>query len=160
MPCAISPSVLPSRHLPKATLGRSIVVDTSRSRSVLNRRGQALSEYALLVAVVGMGLVVILGLFGRATKQVWQNSESKFADEPGLASGGGGQSPYTGGGGGASGGSLASGGSPASGDVHPTPPTPPQNDPSDSTGSASADSLGSAPDSPPVVPQDIAQGAH
>ena len=132
-------------------------MDTSRSRSVLNRRGQALSEYALLVAVVGMGLVVILGLFGRATKQVWQNSESKFADEPGLASGGSASSPYTGGGGAASGGSSASGGSPVSGDVQPTPP---QNDPSDSTGSASADSLGSAPDTPPNVPQDMAQGAH
>jgi len=143
--------------LPKATLGRSIVVDTSRSRSVSNRRGQALSEYAMLVAVVGMGLVVILGLFGRATKQVWQNSESKFADAPGVASGGSGPSPYTGGGGTASGGSSASGGSPASGVV---PPTPPQNDPSDSTNSASADSLGSAPDSTPGVPQDIAQGVH
>jgi Flp pilus assembly pilin Flp len=130
-------------------------VDTSRSRSVLNRRGQALSEYALLVAVVGMGLVVILGLFGRATKQVWQNSESKFADEPGLASGGGSPAPYTGGGGGSSGGGAVSGA------VQHTPPsTPPKNDPSDSTGSASADSLGSSPGVPPVVPQDIAQGAH
>lgn len=135
-------------------------MDTSRSRSVSNRRGQALSEYAMLVAVVGMGLVVILGLFGRATKQVWQNSESKFADAPGVASGGSGPSPYTGGGGTASGGSSASSGSPASGDVQPAPPPPPQNDPSDSTNSASADSLGSAPDSPPDVPQDIAQGVH
>ena len=131
-------------------------MDTSRSSPVLNRRGQALSEYAMLVAVVGMGLVVILGLFGRATKQVWQNSESKFADEPALASGGGHPAPYTGGGGGTS-----SGGSTASGAVqHTPPPTRPKNDPSDSTGSAAADSLGSSPDAPPAVPQDIAQGAH
>jgi Flp pilus assembly pilin Flp len=120
-------------------------VDTSRSRPVSNRRGQALSEYALLVAVVGMGLVVILGMFGRATKQVWQNSESKFADQPAVASGGGG---------------TASGGSAASGDVHHTPPAPPKNDPPDSTGSSSADSLGSSPGTPPDVPHDIAQGSH
>ena len=126
-------------------------MDTSRSRPVLNRRGQALSEYALLVAVVGMGLVVILGLFGRATKQVWQNSESKFADEPAVASGGGSGAPYAGGGG------TSSGGSSVSGAVHHTPPSsPPKNDPSDSTGSASADSLGSSPD----IPQDMPQGSH
>lgn len=130
-------------------------MDTSRCRPVLNRRGQALSEYALLVAVVGMGLVVILGLFGRATKQVWQNSESKFADEPGLASGGGSSAPYAGGGG------SSSGGGAVSGDVHHTPPSkPPKNDSSDSAGSASADSLGSSPDAPPDVPPYISQGSR
>jgi Flp pilus assembly pilin Flp len=125
-------------------------VDTSRSRSVSNRRGQALSEYAMLVAVVGMGLVVILGLFGRATKQVWQNSESKFADEPALASGGRGPAPYTGGG-------AASGGGAGSGIVRHTPPGPPKKDPPDSTNdSAPADSLGSSPD----TAQDIATGSR
>jgi hypothetical protein len=132
---------LSSRRLPQAPFLRSIVVDTSRSRSTLNRRGQALSEYAMLVAMVGMGLVVILGLFGRATKHVWQQSESKFADEPSVASGG--PSPAPTGGGGGSG----------SGSVHPTPPPssspppPPKQDPSDSS-SAAADSLGGAPDNP------------
>jgi cytoskeletal protein RodZ len=114
------------------------VVDTNRSRSTLNRRGQALSEYAMLVAMVGMGLVVILGLFGRVTKQAWQKSESKFADEPSVAAT---PSPAPYGGGGA-----------ASGSVQPTPPPPstpappPKKDSSDS--SSAADSLGAPPDNP------------
>jgi cytoskeletal protein RodZ len=114
------------------------LVDTNRSRSTLNRRGQALSEYAMLVAMVGMGLVVILGLFGRATKQAWQRSESKFADEPSAAAA---TSPAPSGGGGA-----------GSGSVQPTPPPPstpappPKKDSSDS--SSAADSLGAPPDNP------------
>ena len=74
-------------------------MNAAGSRSVSNRRGQALSEYAMLVALVGMGLVVILGLFGRATKHAWQQSESKFADEPTAAAGGAGAAPVGGGGG-------------------------------------------------------------
>jgi hypothetical protein len=115
----------------------------------------------MLVAVVGMGLVVILGLFGRATKHVWQNSESKFADAPGAASGGAGPTPYTGGGA-ASGRGGAPGGGVASGDVQPTPPVPPKKDPADSTSDpTSADSLGGSPQDPlPDPPQDIATGSH
>lgn len=131
-------------------------MDASRSRPVSNRRGQALSEYAMLVAIVGMGLVVILGLFGRATKQVWQNNERKFADEPAPVSGGTGGAPYTGGGGSA--GASSGGGVASSGGRPHAPPPPPKNDAADST-SASADSVGSSPDTPPDIPQDVAQGS-
>jgi len=129
-------------------------VDTSRSRPVLDRRGQALSEYAMLVAVVGMGLVVILGLFGRATKHVWQSSETQFADAPGAGAGGPGRTPYTGGG-------TASRGGAVSGDVQHTPPAPPKKDPADSTSNpASADSLGASPDTPPDPSQNIPTGSR
>ena len=110
-------------------------MDTIGSRSVSNRRGQALAEYAMLVAIVGMGLVVILGIFGRATKQAWQRSESSFSQAAPPASGGGGS---------VADGSSSGGGS-ASGAVRHEPPTPPKNkSAADSTGgSGSADSLGS-----------------
>ena len=115
---------------------------TSRSRSTLNRRGQALSEYAILVAIVGMSLVVILGLFGRATKQLWQSNERKFADDPTVASTAPSPAPSP----------SPSGGGAASGSVQPTPPPsdppPPPKQESGDSGSASADSLGAAPDNP------------
>lgn len=118
------------------------MVDTSRSRSTLNRRGQALSEYAVLVAMVGMGLVIILGLFGRATKNAWQRSETQFANgDPSSASA---PSPAP----------AGSGGGTVSGSVQPTPPPlssapapPPKQDSSDSS-SAAADSLGASPGNP------------
>jgi len=127
-------------------------VDTSRSRSVLNRRGQALSEYAMLVAVVGMGLVVILGLFGRATKHAWQRSETQFADAPGAVASGAGPTPYTGGG-------TASRGGAVSGDVQHTPPAPPKKGAADSASDpASADSLGASQDPPPGPSQNPPTG--
>lgn len=117
---------------------------TNRRRATLNQRGQALSEYAMLVAMVGMGLVVILGLFGRATKHVWQSNESQFANgDPSVASA---PSPAPGGGSGI-----------VSGSVHPTPSpstapaSPPKRDSSDSS-SAAADSLGVSPNDPTGLP--------
>ena len=115
-------------------------MDITGSRSGLNRRGQALSEYAMLVAIVGMGLVVILGLFGRATKQTWQKTETQFAQEP-VAYGGGG-----GGGGGPHNGGVAAG------DVQDTPPAPPKKDPADSSSaSESPDSTGAQSDTTRIV---------
>jgi Flp pilus assembly pilin Flp len=118
-------------------------VDTSRKRPGLNRRGQSLAEYATLVALVGVGLVVILGLFGRATKQAWDQSASKFSDQPAVAS--------TGGGGGGSGGPWSGGGA-VTAPSHGGGPSrgvrhlgngPPPKDPADSTtGSESPDSTG------------------
>jgi hypothetical protein len=101
----------------------------------------------MLVAIVGMGLVVILGLFGQATKRVWQRSESKFADEPSVAT----TAPSP-----APGPSPSGGGVSGSAQHTPPPPsdpaTPPKKDSSDSSSSA-ADSLGAAPDNPTgVVP--------
>jgi Flp pilus assembly pilin Flp len=60
------------------------------SRPVRNRRGQALSEYAILVALVGMGLVAILGLFSRATRNVLQQNSNQLSEVHGTAFGGGG----------------------------------------------------------------------
>jgi len=115
-------------------------VHRSRSRSVLNRRGQALSEYAVLVAIVGMGMVVIIGLFGQATKQVWQQSESKFANDSPAASTAPSQAP---------GPAPSGGGGAASGSVQPTPPPSapppgkPKRDSSDSSSSAGGSPGGS-----------------
>ena len=137
----LAPRSRPTRACHRLPLGWSIVVDPTGSRSVSNRRGQALSEYAMLVAIVGMGLVVVLGLFGRATKHAWQKSESNFAEASPPASGGGG-AVYGGGG-------SSSGGGSASGAVRHEPSTPPKKkSPADSTAdSGSADSLGTSPDS-------------
>jgi hypothetical protein len=99
----------------------------------------------MLVAIVGMGLVVILGLFGRATKQAWQHSENTFAQEP-VAYGGGG-------GGGGSWSGSGSGGKPyhggIAGDVQHTPPAPPPKNSPDS--SSSADSTGAQPDTTQII---------
>jgi Flp pilus assembly pilin Flp len=116
-------------------------VDSTGRRSRPNQHGQALSEYAMLVAIVGMGLVVILGLFGRATKQAWQHSENTFAQEP-VAYGGGG-----GGGGGGSSGRPYSGG--VAGDVQHTPHAPPPNNSPDSN--STADSTGAQPDTTQII---------
>jgi len=118
-------------------------VDTTGRRARLNQHGQALSEYAMLVAIVGMGLVVILGLFGRATKQAWQHSENTFAQEPVAYGGGGGGSGC----GGGSGGKPYSGG--VAGDVQHTPPAPPPKNSPDS--SSSADSTGAQPDTTQII---------
>ena len=112
-------------------------MDTNDRRSRLNQHGQVLPEYAMLVAIVGMGLVVILGLFGRATKQAWQHSENTFAQEPVAYGGGGGGSggkPYNGG---------------VAGDVQHTPPAPPPKNLSDS--SSNADSTGAEPDTTQII---------
>ena len=110
-------------------------MNTNRTRQTLNRRGQALSEYAVLVAMVGMGLVVILGLFGAATKRIWVKSETQFANGDPPASTAQSGAPAGGGGG------------IVSGSVQPTPPpssapTPPPKQSSSDSSSSSADSLG------------------
>lgn len=112
-------------------------MDATGNRSGLNRRGQAMAEYAMLVAIVGMGLVVILGLFGRATKHAWQQSESRFADEPTASTGA--PSAPVGGGGGAS----AYVPPPSAPSAPAAPSESPKGDSPDSTsGSESPDSLG------------------
>jgi hypothetical protein len=126
-------------QLPQVPLVRSIVVVTSRSRSTLNRRGQALSEYAMLVAIVGMGLVVIIGLFGQATRRVWLTSESKFSDAGSAAttSPSAAPSPAP---------SPAPSGSGASGSAQHTPK--PSSEPAHRPNKDSSDSSSSGADSP------------
>lgn len=116
-------------------------MDCNRSHPVLNRRGQALSEYAVLVAIVGASLVVIIGLFGQATKQVWQRSESSFTNESSVASTAPSPAPAPApsGGGGAASGSVQHTPPPAA-----PPPSKPKQDSSDSS-SSGADSLGGSP---------------
>jgi Flp pilus assembly pilin Flp len=112
-------------------------VDTTAKRSGMSRQGQAMAEYAALVALVGVALVVILGVFGQATKHAWDRSSSNFADDPPAVAYGGAASAYSGGGG-------------SSGGVRYTPPSMSSKDPagpankpgsSDSTSSGSGDSL-------------------
>jgi Flp pilus assembly pilin Flp len=110
-------------------------VDTTGNRSGMNRQGQAMAEYAALVALVGVALVVILGVFGQATKHAWDRSASNFADNPPTVASGGGGAPYNGGGA-------------SSGGVRYTPASRPSTDPTgpakkagspDSTSSGSGD---------------------
>ena len=71
-------------------------------RSGLNERGQALVEYAVIVALVGACLVAILGLVGRATRRAYDVTTSTIAapSAPAYPAGGGG-------GGGSGGGGLS-----------------------------------------------------
>jgi len=56
-----------------------------------NERGQALIEYAAIVAVVGACLVAILGLVGRATNRAYERTASAVSvGKPGYQGGGGG----------------------------------------------------------------------
>lgn len=89
-----------------------------------DERGQALLEYAILVALVGACLVVILGLVGRAAHGAYERSSETLAKAP---------PGYVGGGGGALVGSLGGG------HGEPRPSVPPgdslaSGDPDDSTG--------------------------
>jgi Flp pilus assembly pilin Flp len=49
------------------------------SRVRLDERGQAILEYAIIVAVIGMCLVAILGLVGRATQKVYTQTSATVA---------------------------------------------------------------------------------
>jgi Flp pilus assembly pilin Flp len=66
-------------------------------RSGSNERGQALVEYAVIVALIGACLVAVLGLVGRATRNAYEQTSTTVSQQTG--SGG-----YLGGGGGGGGG--------------------------------------------------------
>jgi Flp pilus assembly pilin Flp len=55
-----------------------------------NERGQAIFEYAMIVALVGACLVAILGLVGRATNRAYQRTTSAvtFGGSAGYSGGG------------------------------------------------------------------------
>ena len=60
---------------------RSNHVVQARPFSRASERGQALIEYAAIVAVVGACLVAILGLLGRATNRVYERTASAVSLE-------------------------------------------------------------------------------
>jgi Flp pilus assembly pilin Flp len=63
----------------------------ARPFSPSNERGQALIEYAAIVAVVGACLVAILGLLGRATNRAYERTATAVSQgKPGFQGGGGG----------------------------------------------------------------------
>lgn len=91
-----------------------------------NERGQALVQYAMLIALVGASLVFILGIIGNAARNAYSHSETSLEESRRGQSGGG-----SGGGGG---GLILTG---SSGGGHPGPaPTVPQ---ADSAASGEAD---------------------
>ena len=49
-------------------------------RSAINERGQALVEYAVIVAIIGACLVAILGLVGRATRNAYDRTSSSISN--------------------------------------------------------------------------------
>jgi Flp pilus assembly pilin Flp len=49
-------------------------------RSALGERGQALVEYAMIVAIIGACLVAILGLVGRATRNAYDRTSSSISN--------------------------------------------------------------------------------
>ena len=65
----------------------------ARPSSRVNERGQALIEYAAIVAVVGACLVAILGLVGRATNRAYERTATAVSQgKTGFQGGGGGGS--------------------------------------------------------------------
>ena len=70
------------------------MVPFARRSAHSNERGQALVEYAVIVALIGACLVAILGLVGRATRQAYDQTTSRIS-QPSPAS-----YPVAGGGGG------------------------------------------------------------
>ena len=86
------------------------------SQSGLGERGQALMEYTMIVALIGMGLVVVLSVLGGTVRNTYQRTSATVSRQTVGAGGGGGS------------GSVST-------SLHPTQVTPASpSDPPDSTG--------------------------
>jgi Flp pilus assembly pilin Flp len=100
--------------------------------SAVNERGQALVEYAVIVAIIGACLVAILGLVGRATRNAYDRTSSSISNQTPAAY------PAQGGGG--------MGGGGLSGSVRVIPAS--AGEPPDSTGGAGSPDSAAASHSP------------
>jgi Flp pilus assembly pilin Flp len=120
------PSHLPVAPKTPGTVNRSAAVVPIARRSAFNERGQALVEYAVIVALIGACLVAILGLVGRATRNAYDKTSSTISQHT--------TSAYPGGGGGGGGG--------LSGSVHVIPAS--SGEPSDSAVAAGSEDSASA----------------
>ncbi len=110
-------------------------------RSPNSERGQALVEYAMIIALVGACLVAILGLVGHAARNTYDRSASQLAHQTnaGYGASGGGSSPVGSSGGSGGGGPrvIPASTSAADGGDSGTPP--------DSVSGSDPDSLGTIP---------------
>ncbi len=105
-----------------------------------SERGQALVEYAMIIALVGACLVAILGLVGHAARNTYDRSASQLAHQTNAGYGAGGGSGPVGSSGGSGGGGprvIPASTSAADGGVSGTPP--------DSASGSDPDSLGTIP---------------
>jgi Flp pilus assembly pilin Flp len=55
----------------------------------LSERGQGLVEYAIILALIGVGLIVILGFLGRTTRNVYDQTASALGGQTGSPASGG-----------------------------------------------------------------------
>lgn len=106
-------------------------------RSAINERGQALVEYAVIVAIIGACLVAILGLVGRATRNAYDRTSTSISNRT--------TSGYPAPGGGGMGGGVTGGGG-LSGSVRVIPAS--AGPPPDSTGGAGSPDSAAGSQSP------------
>jgi Flp pilus assembly pilin Flp len=66
-----------------------VLVTISRA-APLSERGQGLVEYAIILALIGVGLIVILGFLGRTTRNVYDQTASALGGQTGAPASSGG----------------------------------------------------------------------
>jgi Flp pilus assembly pilin Flp len=78
-------SCLGSQEKPRG----DVLVTISRA-APLSERGQGLVEYAIILALIGVGLIVILGFLGRTTRNVYDQTASAIGGQTGSPASSGG----------------------------------------------------------------------
>ena len=105
-----------------------------RQRSRDPRRGQALGEYVVLVALIGVCLILVLGMLGKSAGRAYKQSSASLDAVPSFGSRGGGRVIGGGGTGGGGGAVLVGSSGGGGGGVHVPPASS-----SDSAGSGDGD---------------------